>query len=271
MFVCFQDECGGPDVWAGRFLGVFPCCFCWGAVADAYPLVVVESYTVQVSGLQLVESDAAQVSVLPVAGWKFPAVFFGKVAFNLVGLGDGLPCLRVDLEEILLTLTDKRAQLACAAPGVTPVDNSKKGAPVCELILPSVLGKPLADCLHEPMSGENLDYAIRTTDSVWMPRKQVYWVESGDVDFDSFKMAPWDAGGMYSHTLGEPYRTRMLQWLMRLLRRPVIMHGLERTLTMYTENGLDTITMIATDSPRLAVTPGEWYASDVFTQTRHDL
>ena len=36
------------------------------AVADAYPLVVVESATVQVSGLQLVESDAAQVSVLPV-------------------------------------------------------------------------------------------------------------------------------------------------------------------------------------------------------------
>ena len=48
-----------------------------GGVADAYPLVVVESDTVQISGLQLVESDAAQVSVLPVAGWKFPAGFFG--------------------------------------------------------------------------------------------------------------------------------------------------------------------------------------------------
>ena len=91
------------------------------------------------------------------------------------------------------------------------------------------------------------------------------------MDFDSFGMAPWDAGGMYSRTLGEPYRTRMLQWLMRLLRQPVIMHGLERTMTMYTENGLDTIAMIATDSPRLAVTPGEWYASDVFKQTRYDL
>ena len=45
---------------------------------DAYPLVVVESDTAQVSGLQLVESDAAQVSVLPVAGCKFPAVFFGE-------------------------------------------------------------------------------------------------------------------------------------------------------------------------------------------------
>ena len=55
-----------------------------GAVADAYPLVVVESDTAQVSGLQLVESDTAQVSVLPVSGCKFPAVFWGKVAFDVV-------------------------------------------------------------------------------------------------------------------------------------------------------------------------------------------
>ena len=105
----------------------------------------------------------------------------------------------MDLEEILLTLTDERAQLARAAPGVTPVDCSEKGAPVSELILSSVLGEPLADCLHEPMSDEkNMDYAIWTTDSVWMLREQVYRVESGDVDFDSFEMAPWDASGMYS-------------------------------------------------------------------------
>ena len=77
------------------------------------------------SGLQLVESDAAQVSVLPVAGWKFPAGFLGKVALDLVGLGDGPPCLRVDTEENLLTLTDERAQLASAAPGVTPVNSSE--------------------------------------------------------------------------------------------------------------------------------------------------
>ena len=43
--------------------------------ADAYPLVVVESDTVQVSVLQSVKSDTAQVSVLPVAGCKFPAVW----------------------------------------------------------------------------------------------------------------------------------------------------------------------------------------------------
>ena len=29
--------------------------------------------------------------------------------------------------------------------------------------------------------------------------------------------------------------------------------------------------MITTDSPRLTVTPGEWYGSDAFTQTRHEL
>ena len=46
-----------------------------GTVAEAYPLVVVESDTARVSGLQLVKSDTARVSVLPVAGCKFPAVF----------------------------------------------------------------------------------------------------------------------------------------------------------------------------------------------------
>ena len=40
------------------------------------------------------------------------------------------------LEETLLTLIDERAQLARAAPGVTPVDSSEEGAPVRELIRP---------------------------------------------------------------------------------------------------------------------------------------
>ena len=104
----------------------------------------------QVSGLQLVKSDTARVSVLPVAGCKFPAVFLGKVALDVVGLGVGPPCLRVDSEETLLTLTDERAQLARAAPGVTPVDSSEKGAPARELIRPSVLGEPLVVNLQEP-------------------------------------------------------------------------------------------------------------------------
>ena len=40
---------------------------------------------------------------------------------------------------------------------------------------------------------------------------------------------------------------------------------------MNTENGLDTIMMITTDSPQLAVTPGEWYASGMFTLLSRDL
>ena len=50
---------------------------------------------------------------------------------------------------------------------------------------------------------------------------------------------PWDAGGMHSRTRSETFRTIMLMWLMRLLCRPVIIHGLDRTMTMYTENGHD--------------------------------
>ena len=110
------------------------------------------------------------MSVLPVAGCKFPAVFLRKVAFDVVGLGSGPLCLRVDSEETLLTLTDERAQLARTAPGVNPVDSSEKGAPVRELIWPSVLGEPLVDGLQEPTTGEkSLEYAIQVTDSVWMP------------------------------------------------------------------------------------------------------
>ena len=84
---------------------------------------MVESDTARVSDLPMVESDTARVSVLPVAGCKFPAVFLGKVALDVVGLGVGPPCLRVDSEETLLTLMDERAQLVRAAPGVTPEDD----------------------------------------------------------------------------------------------------------------------------------------------------
>ena len=85
--------------------------------------------------------------------------------------------------------------------------------------------------------------------------------------------ATWDAGGMYGDDcrLRETFRTMMLQWLMRLLRRPVIMNGLDRTMRMNTEYGLDRSMMTNTDSPRLAVTPGEWYASDMFTMMTTDL
>ena len=78
-----------------------------GEVADAYPLVVVESDTARVSDLPMVESDTARVSVLPVDSSKFPAVFLWKVALDVIGLDVGPPCHRVDSEEILLTLMDE--------------------------------------------------------------------------------------------------------------------------------------------------------------------
>ena len=89
---------------------------------------------------------------------------------DVISLGVGPPCLRVDSEVTLLTLTDKRAQMARTAPGVTPVDSSEKGAPVRELIRPSVLGEPLVVHLQEPTSVEKrLEYAIQATASLWEP------------------------------------------------------------------------------------------------------
>ena len=86
-------------------------------------------------------------------------------------------------------------------------------------------------------------------------------------------MAPWDAGGIHDDRcqLHEVIRTMMLQWLMRPLCGPVIVHGLNRNMTMDTENELDMIILIDTDSPHLTVAPGECYASDGSTQIRCDL
>ena len=76
--VCFQDECGGRPCLRSIPLFFFAGGGGGGGVADdAYP-VVVESDTVEVSVLQSVESDKARVSVLPVAGCEFPAVFWGR-------------------------------------------------------------------------------------------------------------------------------------------------------------------------------------------------
>ena len=67
----------------------------------------------------MVESDTSRMSVLPVAGSKFPSIFLGKVALDVVGLGVGPPCLRLDSEETLLALKDERAEMNCTDPGVT--------------------------------------------------------------------------------------------------------------------------------------------------------
>ena len=248
---------------------------CNGTLRPSAAVVkVVESDTARVSDLQLDESDTVRVSVLPIAGCKFPVVFLGKVALDVVGLGVGPPCLRVDSEETLLTLIDERAQLAHAAPGVTPVDSSEEGAPVRELIRPSVLGEPLVDSPQEPMPVEKrLEYAIQATASVWEPLDQVHYVVSGYANFDSFGMAPWDAGGTHGDgcRLCGTFWKMMLQWLNWLSCRPAIVNGLDRIMIVNTENGLDRIMMTNTESPRLAVTPGEWYANDMLATMSTDL
>ena len=81
------------------------------------------------------------------------------------------------------------------------------------------------------------------------------------MNFDSFGMAPWDAGGMHGDDCllyGTCWKM-MLQWLFRLSCRPVIVNGLDRTMRINTKYGLDRIMMTNTDSPWLAVTPSEWY------------
>ena len=170
---------------------------------------------------------------------------------------------------------DRRASpVGSCSPGRNPVDSSEEGAPVPELIKLSVLGEPLVNSLQEPMpAAERLEYAIQATALIWEPLEQVCYVVSDDVDFDSFGMAPWDAGGIHGDICQsrETFRTMMLQWLMRLLCRQAIMNGLIGTMRINTEYGLVRSLMTNADYPRLAVTPGEWYASETMRMIRTDL
>ena len=188
----------------------------------------VESDSAHVSGLQLVESDTSRVSVLPVAGCEFLAVFLGKVAFDAVGLGVGPPFFRVDSEEALLKQTDVRALLARTAPGVTKS---------------RMVGR------QETMNDmEMMKYVPQMTASVWMPFKQTCVEESGDPDFDSFKTAPWDAGGTQRDELHEVMYRAMV-------------HNVDRWTTRDTERELVTKMLMDTNCPRLTMTRGEDDAS----------
>ena len=96
-------------------------------------------------------------------------MFWGKVAFDAVGLGVGPPCFRVDSEEALLKRTDERAPLARAAPGATPE---------MKLVTKSwMVGR------HETTNGmEIMQYVPQMTASVWMPFKQTCVEEPGDTE-----------------------------------------------------------------------------------------
>ena len=146
-------------------------------------------------------------------------------------------------EEALLKRTDERAPLARAAPGATP-------------------GKKLGTkswMVGRTMNGvESMKYVPQTTASVWMPFKQTCNEESGDADFDSFKTAPWDAGGIQ----GDRFHKVMCR---------TIVHKLDRWTTRNTECELITNMRIDTNSPRLMVTPGEYHISYGGTQSRGNL
>ena len=109
----------------------------------------------------MVESDTARVSVLPVAGSKFLAVCLGKVALNVVGLGVGPPCLRLDLEETLLALIEEQAEMDCTVPCVTPDDGPLEGTPVLELLEHSVPDKSSYDKpMEEVPALEPLEHSV---------------------------------------------------------------------------------------------------------------
>ena len=89
----------------------------------------------------MVESDTARVSALPVVGSEVPAVYFGKVALDSVGVRVGPSCLRLDSEETLPALLDERGVMSGADLGVTPDGGPIEGAPVLEPLEHSVLAK----------------------------------------------------------------------------------------------------------------------------------
>ena len=85
-----------------------------------------------------VESDTARVSALPVAGSEVPAVYFGKVTLDLVGVRVRPSYLRLDLEETLPALLDDRGVMSGADLGVTPDSGPMEGASVMEPLEHSV-------------------------------------------------------------------------------------------------------------------------------------
>ena len=58
---------------------------------------------------------------------------------DIVGLGVGPPCVRLDSEETLPALMDERAEMNCTVPGVTPDGEPLEGTPVLEPLEHSVL------------------------------------------------------------------------------------------------------------------------------------
>ena len=91
-----------------------------------------------------------------------------------------------------------------------------------------------------------------------MPFNQTYEEESGDADFDSFKTAPWDAGGTQRDEIHE---SMCRAWV----------HNIDGLTTKNTECVFTTNRLLATNYPRLKMTPGEYDASYGGTRIGGDL
>ena len=226
------------------------------ALSDVRSLVALAGGFVAAANLlAVVESDTVRVSVVPVVGSELPAVCIGNGALDMVGLRVGPSCLRMDSEETLPALQDKRSVMRFldldggpmeGMPVLEPLQHSvlemtldgrpMEGRPVLEPLEHSVLEMALEDgptagisvleLLEHPVPDVALDWDLRSLIKMAVsdPSEHSGLGETDDVDLDPLWMAPWDAGG----TLGAGSRTKIAIWrdvlccVARFSRMPVI-------------------------------------------------
>ena len=148
-------------------------------------------------------SDTARVSALPVVGIEVPAVYFGKVALDSVGLRVGPSCPRLDPEETLPALLDERGVTTDVHLGVTPDGGTMEGAPILDPLEHSVLekspvggfteGAPVLEPLEHSVPEKALDDRPMVSFAARDPLEHSVF----DVDMISLWMAPWEAGGTF--------------------------------------------------------------------------
>ena len=134
-----------------------------------------------------VESNTARVSALPVVRREVPAVYVGKVALDSVGLRVDPSCLRLDPEETLPALLDKRSVFICADLGVTLDAGPVEGAPLEHSVLEKTLdGGPMGGItVLEPLEHSVLEIApgdgLRIDLFIFDPLKHSVLQEASDV------------------------------------------------------------------------------------------
>ena len=168
------------------------------------------------------------MSALPVVGIEVPAVYFGKVALDSVGLMVGPSCLRLDLEETLPAMLNERGGTSDVDLGITPdggpMGGGGEGAssgtvrgfgsgkvpgrwiygvPVLEPLEHLVLGEtpdggpmvgaPVLELIEHSVPEKALDDRSMAGIVVLDPLEHSVL----DVHMDSLWMAPWDTGGTF--------------------------------------------------------------------------